>query len=288
MSLGLLKGCNVASHVTCLGLNFYYGKPKQGDASIRIRSEAYDHVAVPKGTAFAIWGLIYLWTLVFVGVQACTNMFDEILPDLTPWFCAAQLMQGIWVKLFTESNVDKAQSGGDATLWVANVLLIVTPVPFLKATAALAVLPSGTVAYWVSYGITINAAWVLLAAGLTVNLCGIAAGLKGAPAQAIAIFVLAGTCGLELYITGLVGPNPYNYPTAFLSVGIWALFWVFQNLKFIPAKDGAELSERDAGHAKRMLLVYGSTFVSCYKWVALLTLCLFAGLEVVICSRKGE
>jgi len=289
MSLVILKGCNVAAHVACLFLNFYYGKPKKGDDSIRIRSEAYDHVAVPKGAAFSIWGLIYLWTLVFVGVQAGSDIFDAILPDLTPWFCAGQLMQGIWVKLFTESNVEKAATGGDATLWAANVLLIVTPAPFLKACEVLGSgLQPGGAAYWVSYGITINTAWVLLAAGLTVNMCGVAGGMQGSAAAAVAITVLAGTFGLELWITGLIGSNPFNYPTAFLSVGIWALFWVFMNLKYIPSQEGAELSERDAGHQKRMLQIYGSTFVGAYKWIALLTLVCFVGLEILVCVRKGE
>lgn len=285
--LAALKGCNVAACVVCLGLNFYYGKPKKGDDSIRKRSEVYDHVGMPKGAAFSIWGLIFLWTLVFVCVQASADMFDSILPDLTPWFCAAQLMQGIWVKIFTASDVEKAASGGDANLWAANVLLIATPAPFLKACAILGSgLQAGGMAYWVSYGVTINTAWVLLAAGLTVNLCGAAIGLEGMKAAAVAFSVLAGTFGLELWITGLIGSNPFNYPTAFFSVGIWALFWVFQNLKYIPAK--GELDERDAGHSERMLRIYGSDVVNCYKWTALFIMCSFIGLEILVCARKGE
>lgn len=242
---------------------------------------------MPKGGAFSIWGLIYLWTLVFVGVQAGTDMFDTILPDLTPWFCAGQLMQGIWVKLFTESDVEKAPTGGDPTLWAANVLLLVTPAPFLKACEVLGSgLQPGGAAYWFSYGITINTAWVLLAAGLTVNQSAVAAGMQGSAASAIAIIVLAVTFSLELWITGLIGSNPFNYPTAFFSVGIWALFWVFMNLKYIG--EGQEISERDSGHEKRMLQIYGSKFVGAYKWLALLILVCFVALEILVCVRKGQ
>lgn len=283
----LLRGCNVAAAVINVGLNYVYGKPKKNpDGSmakggVSALSETYDHVGMPAGKAFGIWGLIFLWTLVFAGYQACTSMFDEILPDFTPWFCAAQLMQGIWVPLFVSSNPEKASKGGDASLWVSNVLLVVfIPPVFLKAVECLSRLQDGTAAYWISYGITINTAWILLAAGLTVSTAARAAGLQGAALSAVAIFVLSGTFCLELYVTGLIGGNPYDSPTAFFSVGVWALFWVFQNLK--------DVSSEESEHGKRIMLLYGSNFVNCYKWLALLTMFTFVGLEVLVCMRKGS
>merc|ERR1712179_892831 len=102
-----------------------------------------------------------------------------------------------------------------------------------------------------------------------------AARLEGAPLSAVALIVLAATVTLELYITGLVGSNPYNFPTAFFSVGVWALFWVFKSLKDMPAVE--------CEHAKRIMPVYGSNFVVFYKWCAFVLLWVFVGLEVLVC-----
>jgi hypothetical protein len=289
----ILKISNLAAFLTNLYLNYKFGKPAKGDKmdgrSIARLSAAYDHVGLPKGPAFAIWGLIFAWTLVFTISQVFTRMFDGILPTFTPWFCAAQLIQGLWVPIFTASDPDKASSGGDIWLWLANTLLIV-PIPFafLKACEALASdsIETNIVAYWLSYGVTINAAWVLLAAGLTVNLSAVAAGLQGHILCAVAVLVLAATICLELYITGLVGSNVYRSPTAFFSVGVWALFWVFKYLKDMPEGSAEVLCERSADHAKRIMPLYGSTFVAFYKWSALAVLLVFAGLEVFVCVRK--
>lgn len=293
------KISNLAAFITMLGLNFKFGAPKSGNKedgpSIRRLSETYDHVAMPKGPAFAIWGFIFMWTLVFTVTQACTSMFDDILSAFTPWFCAAQLMQGFWVPLFTSSDPKKRVDRGDAWLWVSNALLM-GPIPFafLQACEVLARVTPGSAAYWISYGVTINAAWVLLAAGLTVNLSAIALGLRGALLASVAVLVLAGTIVLELYITGLIGSSPFNSPTAFFSVGVWALFWVFLNLKDVSMDklqsesllNGAESEVGSSDHAKRIIPLYGSAFVVFYKWSALLVLILFVGLEALVCTHE--
>jgi len=242
--------------------------------SVSDLSRAYETVAVPAGPAFAIWGLIYSWTFVFVIVQASTSLYDNILSSFTPWFCSATLMQGIWLATFTSSNPAKRSEGGDLWLWSSIALLMSTPLPFLSACESLAHVASDTVAYWVSYGITINTAWVILAAGINVNIAALAAGFKGMLLSMVAILVLALTVFLELNITGLIGSNSYNSPTAFFPVGIWALFWIFKNLN------------AESDHVKRITPLYGSTFVTFYKLCTLFLLCLFICLQVLVCVRK--
>lgn len=269
-----LKGCNVAAFAADIALNYRFGGNQVE------QSEAFDTVAVPMGPAFAIWGLIFTWVLVFVGVQTFTPLFDEILPALTPWFCASQLMQGCWVPIWSRASPEKADKGGDVWFWLASVVLVATPVGHLKACQVLADVDPGT-PYWVSYGITVNAAWIIMAAGLGLNMIARVAGLRGAALFAVALSVLAGTVYLELNITGLIGDSlfgAYNSPTAFFSVAIWALFWVFRYLKNIPAEESS--------HANRILPLYGSTFVVFYKWVALLLLLVCIVLEAVVCMRK--
>jgi len=269
----LLKGCNVAAYAVSIFLM------KAGGNNQKEQSAAFGTVANPMGAAFAIWGLIFAWVLVFVVVQACTGLFDELLPALTPYFCASQLIQAIWIPIWSKANGEKADKGGDVWFWVASVVLLSTPLPHLKACQVLADVDPGA-AYWVSYGITINAAWVIMAAGLGVNMMAKVAGLKGTALSSVALFVLAGTVYLELNITGLIGGGlfgVYNSPTAFFSVAAWALFWIFMNLKNIP--------EEDSDHAKRILPLYGSTFVVFFKRLILLLILVCVGLEATVCMR---
>lgn len=287
----VLKLCNLGAVLVSVGVNFVRRGERnaEGKSGVGRIAEAYDHVAVPKGPAFAIWGLIFLWNLVFAFVQLFTDMFDHTFGySFCAWFCLGQLAQGIWNPIFQATDVTKNDKGGDVYLWVANAMLLAMPIAFMQCCKGLAALEPGSTAYWVSYGITINAAWILLAAGLTVSLSARAAGLKGAPLSAVAIIVLVGTIVLELYITGFFGRDPYGSPTAFLTVGAWALFWVFMHLKGYPAKESDNDDQPSASlvHAQRILFLYGSDFVIFYKWTSLVALGLFVVLEVLLCIRK--
>lgn len=248
---------NLAAFLMDMVLNAVWGR------RIKDLAEAYDHVAIPAGPAFSIWGIIFTWEAVFVVAQFFhISDLAEVLPELSPWFCLTQLMQGLWVPLFTRSDPARVGSGGDVWLWVSTVLLVCTAPCFLKVVAILATLPSAGAAYWVSLGITVNAAWVLLAAGLSVNQAGRALGFAGATLSTLAVAVLSVTVCLELWITGLVGAAPFGSPKTFLPVVTWALLWVFYYLRKLP-------SDADE-HGKRILPLYGSNFIVFYKWIALL------------------
>jgi hypothetical protein len=239
-------------------------------------SETYDHVAIPAGPAFSIWGIIFTWELVFLVAQFFVSDFDDMLPALTPWFCATQLMQGVWVLVFTKTDPGSAGNGGDVFFWISTVLLTATFPAFLQILAALAQ-TSGT-AYWLSFGITINAAWVLLAAGLGLNQAARALGLEGTTLSTVAVVVLIGTVCLELWLTGFIGDNQFNSPLAFFPVAVWALGWVCFHLK--------SLSVEENPHAKRILPLYGSKFILFYKWSALILAGVFIGLEAVLCTKQ--
>jgi len=267
MSAIALKVCNVVALCANLWMNKFVGKRIGGMA------RAYDHVALPAGPAFAIWGIIYCWEIVFSIWQFFATDFDSILFSLTPWFCIGQLMQGSCCIAYVQTDPEKVGKGGDAWVWGSSIWLILTAPVFQQATAAL--VPATGVAYWVTLGITANTAWVILAAGLGVNQMGRAAGLEGRALSAVAMIVLISTLVLELFITGFIGKNPYNSPKAYLVVGIWGLFWIFQNLKGIPSEEASE-------HEQRILPLYGSRFVVFYKWCVVAIAIVFAVLEAVM------
>jgi hypothetical protein len=266
MSLLLLKACNVAAFALDMVGNASAGK------GIRALSEAYDHVGLPAGPAFSIWGIIFTWELVFLASQFFVSDFDDMLGTLTPCFCAGQLLQGLWVVVFTRTDLNRVGNGGDTWFWISTVLLLATPLTFMPMVAALS--ETTGPAYWLSFGITINAAWVLLAAGLTVNQAARAVGLVGASLSAVAVLVLAATVALELWLTGLVGSNPLHSPPAFLPVATWALGWVAFNLK----------NTEENAHKQRILPLYGSQFILGYRWSSMALAVLFVALEIKVCT----
>merc|ERR1712032_1662150 len=136
------KGCNVAAFAADMILNAKFGK------NIGALSEDLDHVGLPAGPAFGIWGIIFAWELVFVVVHLFVDDFDKLLPSLTPWFCATQLMQGLWVPLFTAANPASVGQGGDIWLWASILLFVPLVLAFLQLLAVLA--STAGRAYWLS------------------------------------------------------------------------------------------------------------------------------------------
>lgn len=267
MSIAALKFCNVAAYAIDIFLNARYG------SGIGRMSGAYDSIGKPAGSAFSIWALIFGWTLVFVSAQACSGMFDKLLPALTPWFCLAQLMQGAWVPVFTASDPESASAGGDLAFWTSVALLVCTAAVFLKAVSILSCIQV-ELAYWISYGITINAAWVFMAAGVNLNMAAAALGSGHASALCVsATFVLMLTVCLELWITGLVGSDPFESPTAYLPVAAWALFWVCAHLG-------------EAAHVSRISPLYGTSFIVFYRGCAAILFGLALVSQAVVVWRK--
>ena len=123
---------------------------------------------------------------------------------------------------FTASDPEAARQGGDVAFWLALVLLLSTLPVFLKAVSIVSRIQVEQ-AYWVSYGITINAAWILMAGFVSLNMASVAF----SHTAMIAMLLLVGAVCLELWITGLIGSDPFDSPTAFLPVATWALTWVY-------------------------------------------------------------
>jgi hypothetical protein len=272
----VLKLLNLVAFVVNIAFN-KIGNAKQDKkgGAIKVIADAYDHVALPKGAAFAIWGIIYAWELIFVVAQFFVPEFDGRLEIIAPWFVCGQLLQGTWVLIFTKTDPEGVGKGGDACFWVSTVLLLATPCAFLQTVASCSSLTG--VAYWLALGITVNAAWVLLAAGLAINQAARAIGLEGTALSATAMVVLISTIGLLFWITGLVGNNPFHTPRAFFPVATWALFFIFQNLK--------DAAAGESDHAKRILPLYGSSFIEIYKWTCIALAVAFIGLEIVVCVK---
>jgi hypothetical protein len=63
-------------------------------------SALYPNLFVPTGLTFSIWGLIYLWLLVFAGagfIAARRDTEDHVLERIGPWFLINTLANGAWI-----------------------------------------------------------------------------------------------------------------------------------------------------------------------------------------------
>lgn len=277
----LLKLCNVAALVLPQVLNSVLPADNQ-----RSLSEAYDHIANPGGPAFLIWPVIFLWETIFLVSQFLIYDYDDIMPKLTPAYCTTQFLQALWLQLFNRTDPSKIDKGGDFWIYSSTVVLIAIPLAFFPAVRALSDM-SGR-AYWLSLGITVNAAWVVLAAGLSVNMSALALGLRGGDLELLSIAVLVVTIVIELWITGFIPIFKVQLNNlAFLPVAIWALGWIVHHLNGgWNILDLATVSAEGNSHVERILPLYSSNYIMFYKWTALVLVFIFIALEIRLCKKS--
>jgi hypothetical protein len=97
--IGLLT-TNTLSLVFALLINGLAGSGVFGGKSVGDVSARYDTLITPAGYAFAIWGLIYLLLLLFVGYQWYAwlrNREDIALKQTGPWFALGNIANGLWI-----------------------------------------------------------------------------------------------------------------------------------------------------------------------------------------------
>lgn len=95
MALGLWHYANLATFAANCILNGVYFN------EIQTLSGKYQVIVAAAGAAFAIWGIIYPWELVFVVAQMLEPLRDsKLIPIVSPWFCAAMTFQALWLVTF--------------------------------------------------------------------------------------------------------------------------------------------------------------------------------------------
>jgi hypothetical protein len=183
-------------------------------ADLRLRS-----LVLPAGWAFGIWGAIYLGEAVFCVAQLVDGSgLPALLPEVTPGFVAANLVQSLWCASFRPSYnggwrkyVSAAMLGG--TAYSLSCLL----------PAIMSVPPSGLSWYFVP--LVMHFGWTT--AATLVNLNGSVAMEASVPDRSL----VALGHGSALLATGLgAGLTAFGWaPPAYAFTVAWALLAVGSN-----------------------------------------------------------
>jgi hypothetical protein len=106
-SVGLLL-LNTVTLLFTLVINYIFGSGTAGKASVGEISARYENLFTPAGYAFAIWGVIYLMLLAFVGYQWYAwvkHKDDEYLRKTGIWFALGNLANGFWIIAWTNDQI---------------------------------------------------------------------------------------------------------------------------------------------------------------------------------------
>ena len=91
---------NTLSLIFALALNGLAGSAVFNGKTVGEISARYDTLIAPAGYAFAIWGVIYLLLLLFVGYQWYAwlrNREDTALKQTGIWFTLGNIANGLWI-----------------------------------------------------------------------------------------------------------------------------------------------------------------------------------------------
>ncbi len=117
-------------------------------------SDRYPTLLVAAGYAFAIWGLIFLWDVLF-GLWQLRHRKPDIA-GVRPWAAAGFVLTAAWMPVFSNQWFLPAL----AIIWAALACLLVAA---FRAAPALA---SGGQRAWAAYPLALHAGWLSMAAFL--------------------------------------------------------------------------------------------------------------------------
>lgn len=188
----------------------------QSPAEFAADSDATLRVA---GFAFAIWGLIYAWLLVYAVHQTLPATPDTPLLDALGWPSVAALLAiGWWI-------VAAAFDWETGTIVLIFGALLVLLIPLLARAAAIRALPRGDPDRWMTvWPLALLAGWLSIAA--PVNLLTVLTGNGDLPTvlapTAWAILAVAVVAALALGVTARLRTPAFALPVAWGLIGVFS------------------------------------------------------------------
>jgi hypothetical protein len=195
-------------------MNYLFGTGAAGGPSVGEISSRYETFFTPAGYAFAIWGLIYLLLLAFVGYQwyAWLKHRDSQYLKLTGiWFALGNLANGFWILTWTDESIS-------LSLGLIGILLVSLLVLMVKLRLEIWDAPVRIIAF-VWWPVCAYLGWIVVAtmANLSVLL------VKLDPDGAIAVQPLWTVVMIAVACLVYVLLIYYRNMREAAFVGIWAL-----------------------------------------------------------------
>jgi hypothetical protein len=180
-------------------------------------SAKYQTLITPAGWAFSIWGIIFLWELVFVVAQFLPQF--RSLPTvlaISPWWWSACVFQTAWSVVFSQDAIIFA------FVLIAGILVSLLGILWVGDAKR------GTVAeYWLTRApFALHAGWVIAATNLNLSVLADAHSASQTALLTLAIFSLALVLTVAaLAVVAIPVPNPLIPFVAF-----WALMAINSEL----------------------------------------------------------
>nr|MBI1230141.1 hypothetical protein [Cytophagales bacterium] len=156
---------NTVTFLLTLVINYLIGSGSSGERTVGEVSDLYPTLITPAGYAFAIWGIIYLFLLGYLGAQ-WVGYFnkrneDSLLPSGI-WFAASNIFNGLWVILWT--NVAMVWSVLIISALLFSLIQLVIRLKLELWNAPVKII------LFVWWPITIYTGWVVLATTLNISI----------------------------------------------------------------------------------------------------------------------
>lgn len=176
-------------------------------------SRTSGEILVPAGFTFAIWGLIYIWMLIFAIYQLRkSTLHDSAIQEIRPWVALNFIANWLWLPAATQSGRNPLTVVLIIFMWISLGYINKSLQWYAKAKATrrYIVMPMSIYFGWITIATPLNVAAVLNAYGYTDVVTTI-------PRVLFWIGIA--------YVTSLVVFTKLRY-ISYIAVTLWALIWV--------------------------------------------------------------
>mmetsp|Transcript_568 Transcript_568/g.713 ORF Transcript_568/g.713 Transcript_568/m.713 type:complete len:324 (+) Transcript_568:113-1084(+) len=185
-------------------------------------SEKYQTIVTPAGTAFSIWGIIFVFQAIFVVYQLLPSVRGKpmVQEGVSYWYILTCLFQCAWTPLFGFEYITLALIA-ITLIWLSLVALNYQQYYVKDAEKTL-------LEFWLlRFPFQVHCGWLTCASVLNVNVLAVKLDLNAEYLLPIAIISLAYLHAVSVWV--LFGfPKP-NYTIA--GVITWANWWIFNELR---------------------------------------------------------
>ncbi len=208
-----------------VGTAGWFGTPNNGELS-----EKYQTIITPKGTAFSIWAVIFLFQGLFTVVQMLPSFRGRPLVQdgVSFWYMVTCYAQIGWTFTFAY-EVNEAALFFMLIIWISLMALIISQYYVeLDSETSKCCSMKGLMEFWLlKFPFSIHGGWITAASALNVSVIAVDNESPAATQLAVGIICLAVLHALSVWhLFGYKRPN-YTIP----CVLIWANGWIYAELQ---------------------------------------------------------
>jgi len=251
-----------------VGVNGWFGLPTNLDLS-----EKYQTIVTPKGTAFSIWSIIFMFQAIFAVCQLFPRYRSKSMVQhgVNYWYIAVCVMQVAWTFSFGLEMIPLSLVFM-ILLWLCLMGLIISQ----YYTASEQTLEE----YWLlRFPFAVHGGWITAAVAVNINTVAVYSSAAASIQLAVGIVSLAALHAISVWV--LFGFRKPNYTIA--CVLAWANGWIYSELQtpkelILKTFDGQVISG----------VAYASISVACIILVQILVSLAVKGVHLFIATRVSE